>query len=98
MCVCVCVCVSEGKFQPGGYKVWLRIISDHFKAGPSSAFLYDSRPQLHFSLRAHYSGRCPIVPSFAGLFMSIPKTQHQNMQGGGGQGGGGQGGGGGGGG
>lgn len=27
----------------------------------------------------------PHCPVFAGLFMSIPKTQHQNMQGGEGQ-------------
>lgn len=68
-----CVSVSEGKFQSGGSKVCLRIISDHFKAGPSSVFLYDSRPQLHFSLRAHYSGRCPIVLSLRAFSWAYQK-------------------------
>lgn len=79
-----CECVSEGKFQPRGCKVWLRIISDHLKARPSSAFLYDSQPQLHFSEGSLFR-QVPYCPNFAGLFMSIPKTQHQNMQGGGGR-------------
>lgn len=70
--LCKC-CVSEGKFQSGGSKVCLRIISDHFKAGPSSLFLYDSWPQLHFFLWAHYSSRCPIVPSLRAFSWAYQK-------------------------
>lgn len=83
--VSMCVC-QWGNSSRGGIRCGT---SDHFKAEPSSALLYDSRFQLPFSLRAHYSGRCPIVTSFffffflPGLFRSIPKTQHRNMQGGG---------------
>lgn len=69
----LCVCVSEGKFQSGGSKVCLRFISDHLKARPSSLLLYDSRPQLHFFLRAHYSGRCPIVPSLRAFSWAYQK-------------------------
>lgn len=36
-------------------------------------FLYDSQPQLHFSLRAHYSGRCPIVLSLQAFSWAYQK-------------------------